>query len=200
MINIDIPKDKFKKASNKLLNKCFILKNIPDTHEDYLLVFSNQKTFAEYFSWLDYSLKIDESSGVIGLESDNNSTRIHLLQSESIILIILRMLYIEEKSKISLSNEIIVTIGDIQEKFLLINVKNKNYLDRIALRNALSRFERYNLISRKEFDVSDPETRIIIYPSITFAMTQSSINEIYDVAKDRFSKYKGVNHEDIDSD
>lgn len=41
---------------------------------------------------------------------------------------------------------------------------------------------RYQIIERLESDVTQPETGIIIYPSILFVVTNEKISEIYELA------------------
>ena len=45
---------------------------------------------------------------------------------ESIILLILRILYDEKKRELSISDEVIVNLGDIQDKYLSLQIRDKN--------------------------------------------------------------------------
>ena len=47
----------------------------------------------------------------------------------------------------------------------------------------------YHLIQNLDADMSNPETRVIIYPSILLAVANSSLDELYQAAKDKLDKY-----------
>ena len=50
-------------------------------------------------------------------------------------------------------------------------------------------FRRYHLLSGLDADMSSTETRVILYPSILFAITGKNLDEIYNIAKQRLAKY-----------
>ena len=56
-----------------------------------------------------------------------------------------------------------------------------------------SLFRRYNLIRNLDSDVSQPDARIIIYPSILMAVTVEDINEYYTMAEQKLREYSGGN-------
>ena len=47
----------------------------------------------------------------------------------------------------------------------------------------------YHLIQNLDADMSNPDTRVIIYPSILLAFANSSLDDMYQVAKDKLDKY-----------
>lgn len=89
-----VQKDKFRSAANKLLNHCFIIKRREDMRNDYVFVVQNKRLFDEYFDLLGYELRVNESSGVIGLLSLTGTGRLRLKKIESVLLLILWLLYI----------------------------------------------------------------------------------------------------------
>ena len=70
--------------------------------------------------------KINEELGVIQLTNDYNYNRLNLKLYESVILLILRILYDEKKRELSVSDEVIVNLGDIQDKYLSLQIREKN--------------------------------------------------------------------------
>ena len=94
-----ISKEKFKSVANKLLGECFLLRKHKDTSSDYNYIWNNKDAFIEYFDILGYELIIDEQNGVIGLNNPAGTGRIHLKKIESILILILRLLYIEKRKQ-----------------------------------------------------------------------------------------------------
>ena len=94
-----IQKDKFKLAANKLLNNCFIIKKKDDTRNDYIFIIQNKDLFNEYFDLLGYRIEINEMHGVVALTSQQGTGRLRLKKIESILLLILRLLYIEKRKE-----------------------------------------------------------------------------------------------------
>lgn len=182
-----ISKDKFKSAANKLLGECFLLKKHKDTASDYNYILNNKDAFIEYFDILGYELIIDEQNGVIGLNNPSGTGRIHLKKIESILLLILRLLYIEKRKQLSQIDDVIIIADEIYDKYSMLKMNAK--LDKTVMRNTLGMFQRYHLIGKLDADMSNPDTRILIYPSILFAVTVSSLDDLYQSAKDKLDKY-----------
>lgn len=182
-----VSKDKFKSAANKLLGECFLLKKHKDTASDYNYILNNKDAFIEYFDILGYELIIDEQNGVIGLNNPSGTGRIHLKKIESILLLILRLLYIETRKQLSQIDDVIIIADEIYDKYSMLKMNAK--LDKTSMRNTLGMFQRYHLIGKLDSDMSNPDTRIMIYPSILFAVTVSSLDDLYQSAKDKLERY-----------
>ena len=183
----NVSKEKFRNASCKLLNECFLLKKHKDTTAEYFYVINNKDAFVEYFGILGYELTIDEQYGVIGLNNTTGTGRIHLSKIESILLLILRLLYIEKRRELSQSEDVIIISDEIYDKYNMLKLKR---LNKSVMRQALGKFQGYHLLGRLDPDVANPSTRIIIYPSIFLAITVSSLEDMYNVAKEKLEKYE----------
>ena len=182
-----ISKEKFKSAANKLLGECFLLKRHKDTASDYNYILNNKEAFIAYFEVLGYEVIIDEQNGVIGLNNPAGTGRIHLKKIESVLLLILRLLYIEKRKQLSQIEDVIIIADEIYDKYNMLKLNAK--LDKTTMRNALGMFQRYHLISRLDADMSNPETRITIFPSILFAVTVPNLDDLYNRVKDKLEKY-----------
>lgn len=182
-------KDKFRSAANKLLNQCFIVKKKEDMRSDYVFILQNRLYFEEYFDLLGYELRINENSGVIGLQNYHGSGRLRLKKIESILLLILRLLYIEKKKELGLSDEVIILTEDIHNKYNMLKIDAKSNLDKTTLRDTIRLFRRYNIVANIDTDVTYPEARIRIFPSVMFALSGDNINDLHQALEDRLSKY-----------
>ena len=142
-----------------------------------MLKFKNQ--FRQYLEVLGYRLEINEEYGVIQLTNPKNYNRVNLKLFESIILIILRILYDEKKRELSMSNEVIVNLGDIQDKFLSLNIRDK-LVDKTTMRNILSLFKRFQIIETLDKDLTNEESRVLIFDSILMAVRVEDIKQAYE--------------------
>ena len=109
------------------------------------------------------------------------------------------MLYIEERKKLSQTNDVIVAVDQLIDKYNMLKIQNSR-LDKTTLRNTLGMFRRYHLVQNIDSDMSNPDTRIIIYPSILFAVSNASLEEMYQAAKDKLEKYSKGGDADERSD
>ena len=183
-------KEKFRKTANKLLNHCFILKRKPETKEDYFFIHTHKSYFIEYFDLLGFNIKIDESYGVISLESSVNSGRINLKKIESIILLILRLLYIEKSKEIRLEEDVVILIEDVHGKYNALNISSKPTLDKTTIKDCIRLFKKYNLVMNLDREVVNYDSRLKIYPSILFALTNENINKVEIETTERLVKYE----------
>lgn len=196
----NVPKDKFKATANKLLNECFIIRKNKDTVSEYNFILNYRDYFISLFEVLGYELVIQEEYGVIGINNPAGTGRIHLKKIESMLLLILRLLYIEERKKISQTGDVIVIVDQVYDKYNMLKMQNK--LDKTTLRNSMGLFRRYHLIQNLDSDMSNPDTRVIIYPSILLAVSNIGLDSMYQSAKDKLDKYArgGEDREDSSCD
>ena len=76
---------------------------------------------------------------------------------DSIVLLILRILYDEKKRELSAIEEVIVNLGDIQDKFVSLNIRDR-LIDKTTMRNALSLFRRYQIV-----ELLDKEMKNLVF-------------------------------------
>ena len=91
----------------------------------------------------------------------------------------MRILFDEKKRELSVSDEVIVNLGDIQDKFLSLKIRDK-MIDKTTMGNALRLFRRYQLIELLESDLKNEESRVLIYNSILMAVRVEDIKSVYD--------------------
>lgn len=182
-------KEKFRRAANMLLNNCFLLKKKEDTRNEYIFISQNKEDFTEYFDLLGYKLEFNEMHGVCALINNNGTGRIRLKKAESIFLLILRLLYIEKRRELSLNEEIVVLTENIHEKYNMLKIETKLTLDKTLIRENIRLFKKYNIVTNIDSDVTMPEARIKIYPSVLFAVPNENLNEMADAIKDKLGKY-----------
>lgn len=185
-------KERFRIAANKLLNQCFLLRKREDTKKEYIFVRQNRELFLPFFDLLGYDLKINEDQGVIGIVNQFGTGRLSLGKYESVFLLILRVLYVEKRKELgTFSEEVTVLMEEIREKYAMLKIRAKPLLDKGAERHMISLFRKFNLIQNLDGDVSQPDARIIIYPSIIMAVDVEDINEYYAMTEQKLREYAG---------
>lgn len=195
-LETDGQREKFKAVANRLLNNCFVVKNKQgankESRTDFFFILQHKKEFSDYFEMLNYEILFDEIQCVIGLKNLQGTGRIQLNKIESIILLILRILFLQKKNDLNQqSDDIVVTMQEINDKFSTLDIKNKPTLDKMTEVNFVRLFKRFNLIDNLDSDVNQSDARIIIYPSILMAVPVENVNSYYEKMESRLAQYKG---------
>lgn len=182
-------KEKFRIAANKLLNQCFVLKKKEDTKKDYVFIRQNKDVFIPYFDLLGYEIIIDEDLGLISAKNTFGTGRQNFTKMQSVLLLILRLLYVERRSDISNSSEnAMIVMQDIRDKYNVLKMKTR--LDKTAEKDAINLFKRFNLVRAIDADISQSDARLEIYPSVLMAIPAEGINALYEETKNRLHKYE----------
>ena len=172
-------KDEFKRICNRLIGTCFLCKGNVTNRSDYYFVLKHRDIFRKYLDVLGYRLEINEEYGVIQLTNPQNYNHLNLKLFDSVILLILRILYDEKKRELSVSDEVIVNLGGIQDKFLSLQIRDK-MIDKTTMRNALSLFRRFQIIETLDKDLGNEESRILIFDSILMAVRVEDIRQAHE--------------------
>ena len=131
---------------------------------------------------------------MIGIVNQFGTGRLALGKYESIFLLILRILYVEKRKELgAFSEEATVLMEEIREKYAMLRIKAKPMLDKGMERQMISLLRRYNLIQSLDGDVSRPEARIVVYPSILMAVAVEDINDYYAMTEQKLQEYAGGN-------
>lgn len=172
-------RDEFRRVCNKLMSMCFICKQNADTKSEYYFILRQKAVFERYLGILGYVLEINEEYGVVQLVNRENYNHVRLKLNESIILLILRILYDEKKRELSLS-DVVVNIGDIQEKYMSLKIREKQ-IDKTTMSNGIRLMRRYNLVGLLDRDLTQEDSRIVIYDSILMAVRAEDIKRVSDM-------------------
>lgn len=172
----NVQKATFKDIANKLLASTFLARDKKDNKDNYYFVVSYKEVFDEFFAILGYEVKLDQGVGSIMLKSDQNTGFLKLRRDETIILLILRILYHERLKETSLNENVVITVLDIHEKYNFLEIKKR--INKTDLVSALRLFRRFNLIE-KIGDITMSNTKVVIMPTILYAINTEEITEVY---------------------
>lgn len=172
----NVQKATFKDIANKLLASTFLARDKKDNKDNYYFVVSYKEVFDEFFAILGYEVKLDQGVGSIMLKSDQNTGFFKLRRDETIILLILRILYHERLKETSLNENVVITVLDIHEKYNFLEIKKR--INKTDLVSALRLFRRFNLIETIG-DITMSNTKVVIMPTILYAINTEEITEVY---------------------
>ncbi len=168
--------NQFRDTANKLLANTFLCRDKKDNKESYYFLMSYKEVFDEFFAVLGYEIILDSATGSVMLDGATPSNTLKLKRDESIILLILRLLYHEKAKDTSLNDNIVCAISDIHTKYDYLQIKRK--LNKTDLVSAIRLLRRYNLIEVTG-DVTSSACRIVILPTILMAIKSEDVNEVY---------------------
>lgn len=172
----NVQKATFKDIANKLLASTFLARDKKDNKDNYYFVVSYKEVFDEFFAILGYEVKLDQGVGAIMLKSDQNTGFLKLRRDETIILLILRILYHERLKETSLNENVVITVLDIHEKYNFLEIKKR--INKTDLVSALRLFRRFNLIETIG-DITMSNTKVVIMPTILYAINTEEITDVY---------------------
>ena len=182
--------------ANYLLNNCFLMGTVDTTREKYYYVINHEESFRQIFLPIGYTLVVHRNLRVIQLINNHGSGRVILKKYESIILLILRLLYVEKRESLSTSEDkVFATVEEIKNEYEKLNLPRK--FDRVLLEESLRNIKRYNLL-KVEDRLSDMDSKIRIYPSVMLAMPDVNINKAYEETAKLLAQYE--NSEDGDEE
>lgn len=168
--------NQFKDTANKLLSNTFLCRDKKDNKENYYFLMSYKEVFDEFFKILGYEIVLDTTLGSVMLEGASASNTLKLKRDESIILLILRLLYHEKAKDASLNDNIICSVADVHEKYDYLQIKRK--LNKTDLVSSMRLFRRYNLIEITG-DITTSTCRIVILPTILMAIKSEDVTSVY---------------------
>ncbi len=168
-------KNTFSDICNKLLANSFLARDKRDNRDSYFFVISYKEMFDEFFRVLNYEVIVDRNLGAIQLATDSVSHLYKLKKEESIILLILRLLYQEKIKETTLNSNVVILANDIHEKYELLELKRK--ITKTDLVTVLRLFKKYNLLEPLG-DITNSQTQIVLFPTLIQSISTQNVNEV----------------------
>jgi hypothetical protein len=168
----DTERERLRVALNLLFTESFLVRGIEHHAPSYRFVTSNFDLVENYLAVAGWGLRRDEMLGVIAFQGPP-SARLALSKDESLLLLVLRLLFEEKAGELSLHGERTVRQQDIHEKYRVLADATWKKTRYLAM---LRRFQVLRLI-RIVGSESDPEATIVLHPSIPFALDGMAVDE-----------------------
>ena len=181
----DSQRQLFSDTVNKLLGSGFLARDKRDNKEMYYFVLSFKHYFDEFLGIIKFELLIDREHGAIQLINQDNQNLLKLKKDESLILLILRILYHQHLVSTSINDNVIITVDEVHQKYDALELKKK--INKTDLVSILRLYRKYNLIEPLG-DPAQPNTRIVLYPTLLLAIQTQNINEVLNTIQQVLNK------------
>ena len=103
---------------------------------------------------------------------------IQLDKLTTLMLYVLRLIYEEEREKLSLSRDIFTTTGDLVHKMISLGVIKRKPAN-LSLRDSLRTLNRFRIVEKMDGPWENADTRLLILPAILFVVTNERISNMY---------------------
>lgn len=178
-------KELFAREVNTLLARTFLVRDRYDKAVDeirsspaYRFVDRHFDLFSDYLSLAGWHLAKDRQYGVIYVESDYGQNRLNLDLFQTLILYCLRLIYDEEREKLTLRNEIQTTPFEVALRLMNLESRRRKPADK-DLRTALRILSHHQIIQKIDGSWEDENARLLILPSILFVLPNQKIADVY---------------------
>jgi len=171
----------------KLLATGFLARDKKDNKEQYYFLLSYKNYFDEYFGVMNYEIILDREQGAVQLIHKDNHNQLRLKKEESLVLLILRILYHQNLVKTSVNENIVISVDEIHQKYDSLELKKK--INKTDLVNILRLYKKHNIIEPLG-DITQGNTKVVIYPTILMAIDTHQINDVFDLVN-KITKSEG---------
>jgi hypothetical protein len=168
----------FAKTCLRLLSNSFLARDKQDNKEMYYFLLSYKKYFDEYFDIIDFEIVLERDQGAVQLIHRENSNLLRLNKEETLVILILRILYHQHLVKTSVNENVVINVDEIHQYYDSMELKKK--INKTDLIKILRLFKKNNLIDPLG-DITRSNTKIIIYPTILLAINTQTINDVYNL-------------------
>ncbi len=178
-------KAQLRRCINGLLAHTFLLSEVYDDASGLMKGSSDFRLVDRFFDWLhDYfaiagwDLVKDRNLGVIYLETAHDYNRMQLDSLSTLILLTLRLLYDEEREKLTLHKSIPFEMHQVVSRLLDFNTLKRKPADR-DLVDAFRTLSRFNIVQRLSGSWQESDCRFLVQPSICLVISGDAISRIY---------------------
>lgn len=168
-------KNIFSKIVNKLFQINYLTIQKTEDANDYRFILLYKELFTSFFQLSDFQLKIKKYDEIIFIKNLNHFNKLKLKKEESLILLILRILF-QQKRENKSSGTISIYLQDIYHKLNSIDYKEIKKLTKEKIKNILALYKRFNIINYIENELSD-DLIITIYNSILYLIDLDMIKQ-----------------------
>lgn len=168
------PNKLLEETANYLLNHCFLLGSVEDQCAKYLYVQDHLNEVRAVFAPLGYAVVLYPAPlQAAALVNEHEGSQARLLKYESILLLILRSLYLQKRESLSANAEqVLVTVEEVQTELQKMNLPRR--LDQPTLERLLRTLRKYNL-ARPVGRLSGIDSRIEVFPTVLLALPDADL-------------------------
>lgn len=165
-------------AIGRLLDRGFVLKGpltAPDT--GYRMLDHHEEAARSYLRVIGWDLRIDRVGGFVQAVHPEGHGRVRLGKNASLLLCVLRLLYQQRAGANAWEAEVLVSVSEIQEAYLMHSGVDKP-MGRQFLETTLRRFQHLGLVALpRPFD-PDPQSVMELLPTLKAALPDSALERV----------------------
>src|SRR5690606_9472363 len=171
-------------------------KKIGDAN-DYRFILAYKEIFEAFFALADFELIIERHDEVVYIKNESSFNHLRLKKEESILLLIVRMLYQSKMDVITLDENVEIYLSEIHDELAKVGYLDNKRMTKDKLKPSLQLLKNYNIIDFMDVKLHD-DARIKIYPTILYVVNMKNIKEVLD----QLDQYLegGSDNEEIDED
>lgn len=170
-------KNNFSRIVNKLLQVNFLTKRKPGEQNDFRFILAFQPIFTSFLKLMDFSINVHREDEVIYIINDERYNHISLRKTESILILILRIIFQRKQDIVTLDEDVEVFLYEVHEELTRIGYLDNKRITKAELKPALTFLRSYNIIDYIDNSLND-DARIKIYPTILYATNLDGIKEV----------------------
>lgn len=195
----DTKKKTFSRLCNKLLSENFIYASKTDDRNDYYEILSMKSLIENFFFMMDYDLIHVDTYKLFYIQTNADRNRIRLKKFETVIVLVLRLLYQKGSLDINSSSDITTTLGKLMTEINQTGIF-KNQPSKTEYLSVLRLMKRYKIIDY-DFNSNDYEEDNVIYifPTVLYVVKIDNINMLTEKIK-TYVASKGDEEDEISED
>lgn len=196
-------KEEFTRILNRLLRVNYINREVYSSRDnemrsnyDYRFIDRQYLLFEDYLLLGGWSLNKDDRFGVIYVQSQYDYNKKRMNKFSTLILLTLRLIYDEEREKLTLKREVSLTVHELVQKMLALGIINKRPAFK-DLHGALSEMSGYQIVERMDGTWKEADTRFLIYPTILFILSNARLNELAELIEEGEDEFSEDSNQEI---
>lgn len=167
------------RITNKLLQVNFITKRKGADANDYRFILAYKEVFEAFFALLDFELIIRRDTEVVYIINVSTYNHLRLKKSESVLLLVLRILYQRKKDAVTLGDDVEIFLYEVHDELTKIGYLDNKRITKNELKPALQMFRNYNIIDYIDTGLHD-DCRVKIYPTVLYVTDFETIKAVLD--------------------
>ncbi len=178
-------REQFSRIVNGLLAKTFLLRERMAQKDKSLIVDKDFRFVERYYQLCKdflniagWELEVDSDYGVAFVVNRYGYNRFRLDKVSTYFLYALRLIYEEERDKLTIGREVITTVANVVQKLHVLGLLDRKITENL-LAETFGLFKEFNIIEKLDHNWLDPESRVLIYPSILFVVSSERIDYVY---------------------
>lgn len=178
-------REQFADTINNLLQSTFVVREVIDAREkttiinrQYRFIERHHRLIHDYLGFIGWDVRLDNAYGVAAAINLRGQGPVRLDKFTTYMLYCLRLIYEEGRERLSLRKDVGVNVGAVIEKMFHLGLLDRKPADK-QLQDSLIELRGYAILDKVDGGWTDPETRLVIYPSILFLVSNEKVQQLY---------------------